>query len=1545
MFPKLAMRLTLIIAAVLIVATGQGEVRASEPGAPGKPTNLTGTVTHDTVTLSWDAPTSSTVTGYQILRLNRAIHDLGDFQVHVDNTASTTTTYTDTDVEAESRYVYRVKARNGDLLSARSNFFNADLPDAPDPEDEAPAAPTGLNATATHDSVTLTWTAPADSTVTGYQILRRQSGVDELGSFHVHLDNTGNTDTSYTDTDVAAESGYVYRVKARNGDLLSPWSKFSNTKLPVAPVPNPQSIKDSMDETPAAPTGLTSSNTYIAITLSWNDPKDETVTGYQVLRRDRANAGDQFAVLVDDTETTDTSYTDSHIAPKAEYEYQVNARNEHGISAASTGHSVDIPPDPDSTITGAIDLGDLTAVTEARSPEYEINGYGDRLDYFRFTLTEPRSVILGLSHLDFDADLLLFKDNTSFTLLGESRTDGTSNEDIAQTLLEGSYLVLVTAEEQGANSYELRHGTEDPDTDKVEELREEATAVNPPPRVIVPVDPPPSAEAQGDVTLVSNLSETSSGSLSITSNQVRSIKFINGSNEGGYFLSSVIIKWGTLTGSVSDLTVTIDQGGLGVGATLATLTNPSPLVAEGDNVFTASTSVALEADTDYFISIRNSGSAVTISKTDSLSHSGEPDWDIPFTHRFYNGTNWSVVYEPLQIAVSGQIKDSATGAPTISGTPAVSRTLTADTSGISDPDGLTNVSYSYQWIRVDGDDETDIAGANSRSYTLVDDDEGKSVKVRVDFQDDLGTEESLTSEEFPDSGTIYTAVELLRVGVRPTRVELRYADELQLEDPPASAFSISINGEPEVNPTRTRVADEIFTVLLKLPTPISQGDSVTVSYTPPTDNPIRDGDNNPALGFTSLSAVDITGTWDGVFRVQMEKVAYQITEPRDGQVEVTVGIVSRSPVLEFDLPPDLRFWVEIRTHGGTAKSGEDFVPVKSRRVEMTGTEPSYTTLLINADGIMEGRSETFSVGMNGNFGGGAAQGAARINDTRRSTVTIADVNKASLEVIATPARVLEGQTRDVTLEIRATDDDGSSSDECQIALPTDNIRLRVETDATADDYAYTVTDGNLNDIDLPACGSATVKLRLEAKSDSDAQEFEEDINFRIRLPSTIDTRVQRNLLRSARVVIADPFSNVACEHERVVWCADLTAGPIYSGSKRIGTGFLDDRATQVGSLSPARFSYQSIAFSLKMLDLGHGALSTVEVLLRPYPVGVFGRNHKLHMGNRVFRFSDGTYKGETGTFTWLRQGGSHSSGQQLLIAISRDTSDVTPPKQVEAWVPLGGDRVILEFGEEFSRATGTLLASVRDAFLICSLYDAGCPQRDIQALADVALEIAKAELLMTNSLDGNLEHPCNSGETPCISTGLELERKRVIRLTLASEIPLYNGQRLLVSYDPGRAEPNALEDAAGNDLRSFNHRSVSNFSAVHVISSSRLTPGLVSGGPTGYCVLKPGFPNQCVVKNSHAPYGSLRDAEFQVEGTTYKITSLRYGSGSDGNLFLTLDRALPNSELDKLTLLIGDKAFPMSEATEEAGKGYKWADHSQPWTVGTGIAVKFTRTQ
>ena len=89
--------------------------------------------------------------------------------------------------------------------------------------------------------------------------------------------------------------------------------------------------------------------------------------------------------------------------------------------------------------------------------------------------------------------------------------------------------------------------------------------------------------------------------------------------------------------------------------------------------------------------------------------------------------------------------NAPTGAPTISGTAREGQTLTAGTSGIADADGLGNVSFSYQWIRNDGNADTDIQDATATSYTLTSDDVGKTIKVRVTFTDHESNNESLTS--------------------------------------------------------------------------------------------------------------------------------------------------------------------------------------------------------------------------------------------------------------------------------------------------------------------------------------------------------------------------------------------------------------------------------------------------------------------------------------------------------------------------------------------------------------------------------------------------------------------------------------------------------------------------------------------------------------------------------------------------------------------------------------------------------------------------------
>ena len=111
------------------VANETSEPEPTEP--PGLPRGLTGTVAHDSVSLTWDDPGDATITGYQILRRDRTLHNNGDFQVLVNDTGSAAAAYIDRDVSPEGSYVYRIKARNAAGLSVRSTYFRADTPSAP----------------------------------------------------------------------------------------------------------------------------------------------------------------------------------------------------------------------------------------------------------------------------------------------------------------------------------------------------------------------------------------------------------------------------------------------------------------------------------------------------------------------------------------------------------------------------------------------------------------------------------------------------------------------------------------------------------------------------------------------------------------------------------------------------------------------------------------------------------------------------------------------------------------------------------------------------------------------------------------------------------------------------------------------------------------------------------------------------------------------------------------------------------------------------------------------------------------------------------------------------------------------------------------------------------------------------------------------------------------------------------------------------------------------------------------------------------------------
>ena len=341
-----AIGLPIALVALMVVAS---PTFANE--SPSPPTGLSTTVYHDRVELQWNDPGDSSITGYQILRRNRATDASGVFAVILDDTGSSDTRYTDSTVEPETRYVYRVKARNSHGLSEQSSYADADTPAAPattttpEPTSTVSAQPTGLRAVPSHDKVELSWNDPNDDSITGYQILRRNKATDASGVFAVILDDTGSSDTRHTDSIVEPETRYVYRVKARNSHGLSEQSSYADADTPAAPAttttPEPTSTVS------AQPTGLRAVPSHDKVELSWNDPNDDSITGYQILRRNKAtDASGVFAVILDDTGSSDTRHTDSIVEPETRYVYRVKARNSHGLSEQSSYADADTPVAP-----------------------------------------------------------------------------------------------------------------------------------------------------------------------------------------------------------------------------------------------------------------------------------------------------------------------------------------------------------------------------------------------------------------------------------------------------------------------------------------------------------------------------------------------------------------------------------------------------------------------------------------------------------------------------------------------------------------------------------------------------------------------------------------------------------------------------------------------------------------------------------------------------------------------------------------------------------------------------------------------------------------------------------------------------------------------------------------------------------------------------------------------------------------------------------------------------------------------------------------------
>ena len=291
--------------------------------------------------------------------------------------------------------------------------------------------------------------------------------------------------------------------------------------------------------------------------------------------------------------------------------------------------------------------------------------------------------------------------------------------------------------------------------------------------------------------------------------------------------------------------------------------------------------------------------------------------------------------------------------PRVSGVAEIGETLSASISHISDPNasvvrGARFDTAVYAWLRVDGETETVIPGATSRSYVVETEDAGKKLKFRLRFFDSVGYLEEVTSAAKevanPFAPQFRSAVAL------GTTVTLTYDKALDADSvPAATAFAVTVDGEAATLATSDPVAVSGKTVTLTLVSAAGAGEAVTVKYTEPTGTdakPLKDADGGKVPSDAAARSARTTAAAPGNFRVLAD----------DGQVTLS--------------------WQAPAYTGNSPVSGYEFRYAQGESVASSVSWSSTGTALTHTlTGLTNGEAYGFEVRALNGVGNGAAADA------------------------------------------------------------------------------------------------------------------------------------------------------------------------------------------------------------------------------------------------------------------------------------------------------------------------------------------------------------------------------------------------------------------------------------------------------------------------------------------------------------------------------------------------------------------------------------------
>ena len=666
---------------------------------------------------------------------------------------------TDADIQGETGATYTLTdANEGKTVKVRVSFT-----DDADNEETVTSAATATvaarpNRPATGSPIIGGTVRVGETLATDVLGIADEDGLENATFSYQWISNDGTTDA-----DIQGETGATYTLaSAYVGKTIKVKVTFTDDADNEETLTSPATAEVAAGvptDPPAKPRNLTgTANADGTVTLRWDAPDDDSVTGYQILRRRPTEGERTLLVHVNDTGSTATEYTDNDVTPDVLHVYRVTTINAVGLGRRSEFVNV-TPTQPAEPAQNAPATGTPTISGNAQVGETLTAG------------TPGISDTDGLTNVSYSYQWI--------------RNDGSTDTDI-QHATESSY-TLVEADE--GQTIKVKVSFAD-DADNRETLTSTATAAvaapEPPAKptglsaavishdtVTITWDDPQDDSITGYVilrrdraihptgTFVTIAGDTGSAQTAYTDETVEPDKKyvyrIKAINDRGLSEMSLWVRANTPNWATGAPTI---GGNAQVGETL---TAGISEIADEDGlenaVFsyqwvasngTTDTNIAAATDSTYDLVAADAGKTIKVR--------------VSFTDDAGNEeTLTSTATNTVTYQIQQQISNSpATGAPVIAGTIQVGETLTADTSTISDDDGLTNVSYQYQWIRNDGTSDAEIAIATDSTYDLADDDEGNTVKVRVSFTDDAGTDESLTS---PATATVAARISSPATGV------------------------------------------------------------------------------------------------------------------------------------------------------------------------------------------------------------------------------------------------------------------------------------------------------------------------------------------------------------------------------------------------------------------------------------------------------------------------------------------------------------------------------------------------------------------------------------------------------------------------------------------------------------------------------------------------------------------------------------------------------------------------------------------------------------